>query len=130
MNRKQVLKNMKKNKKDNKVVEDESVVSRFIFTVGSFLILLIIGYLIIGIFVTKTITFGHEEEEKEEVTIDNNTILAGEIFEQKDEEYYVLVYDVSDTKGILGNWKSLYSGKEDSTKVYVVDSSKKLNAKG
>ena len=32
------------------------------------------------------------------------------------------VYDKSDTKSILSNWKNVYSNKEDALKVYEVDS--------
>lgn len=125
MNRKQVLKQIKKNKKNNSVVEDENIVSRFVFTIFTLLIVFIAGYLFIGFCVTKTLSFNKDKDEKkEEVTIDNKTILAGQIFEQKDKEYYVLVYDVSDTKNILSTWKNAYSG---GTTIYVVDSSSKLN---
>lgn len=129
MNRKQVLKDMKKNKKKNNIVEEENYVNRFIFTIFILLIVFIVGYLLVGIFVNKTITFGKKEEaKKEEVTIDNKTILAGQIFDQKDEEYYVLVYDASDEDGILNSWKGTYTGKENALPLYVVDSSVKLNA--
>lgn len=128
MNRKQVMKQMKNKKKDKKIVEEENYINRFIFTIGTLLIILIIGYLIIGIFVNKSISFKKDTEEKEEVTIDNKTILAGSIFDQKENEYYVLVYDAKDEKGILGNWKSVYESKDNALTVYVVDSSKKLNA--
>lgn len=130
MNRKQVLKNIKKNKKPTQSVTEENYVNSFIFTILVIIIAVIAGYLIIGIFVTKSINFGkNKDEKKEEVTIDNKTILAGQIFDQKDSEYYVLVYDVSDTKGILGNWKNIYSRKENSIPVYVVDSENKINAR-
>ena len=66
---------MKKNKKNAKVVEEDNLVSRFIFTIGIVLVVLIAGYLFIGTFVTKTL-FNKTKEEKQEVTIDNNTILA------------------------------------------------------
>ena len=128
MNRKQIMKEMKKNKKDKKVVEEDNYISRFIFTVGLILVILIIGYLVIGVFVNKTINFKKETEEKEEVTIDNTTILAGEIFDQKKDNYYVLIYDMSKEDNILSNWKSIYEAKENALTVYVVDSSKKLNA--
>lgn len=130
MNRKQVLKQVKKNKKNSQPVTEENYVNSFIFTILILIVLVIVGYLIIGIFVTKTINFGKDKEEnKEEVTIDNKTILAGQIFDQKESDYYVLIYDVSDTKNFLGNWKSVYSGKEGALPVYVVDSESKLNAK-
>lgn len=128
-NRKQILKNMKKNKKEKNKVEDENYINRFITYLFIFLLLLIVGYLFIGIFVNKTISFkkNKDKEEKEEVQIDNSTILAGEIFDQKEEEYYVLVYNPSDEQSIIKPWKGLYEGKTDSLKVYVVDSTEKLN---
>ena len=129
MNRKQILKNMKKNKKEKNIVEDGNYVNRFITYLFIFLLLLIAGYLFIGIFVNKTISFkkNKDKEEKEEIKIDNSTILAGEIFDQKEEEYYVLIYNPSDEQSIIKPWKGLYEGKTDALKVYVVDSTERLN---
>ena len=128
MNRKQVLRDMKKKKKEKNIVEDTNYVSRFILYLLILLILLIIGYLIVGIFVNKTITFNKKEDKKtSDVTIDNKTILAGEIFDQKENEYYVLVYNKNEENSILGTWKNAYTGKENALKVYVVDSETKLN---
>lgn len=128
MNRKQVLKDMKKKKKEKNFEEETNYVSRFILYLLIFLILLIIGYLIIGIFVNKTISFNKKDtKENSKVTIDNNTILAGEIFDQKEDEYYVLVYNKNEENSILGTWKGVYSGKENALKIYEVDSETKLN---
>lgn len=128
MNRKQVLKDMKKKKKEKNFEEETNYVSRFILYLLIFLILLIIGYLIIGIFVNKTISFNKKDtKENSKVTIDNNTILAGEIFDQKEDEYYVLVYNKNEENSILGTWKGAYSGKENALKIYEVDSETKLN---
>ena len=128
MNRKQVLKDMKKKKKEKNFEEETNYVSRFILYLLIFLILLIIGYLIIGIFVNKTISFNKKDtKETSKVTIDNNTILAGEIFDQKEDEYYVLVYNKNEVNSILGTWKGVYSGKENALKIYEVDSETKLN---
>ena len=123
---------MKKKKKDKKVVEEDNYINRFIAYLAFFLIMLIVGYLIVGIFVNKSISFNKnkdkEEEEEKEVVIDNSTILAGEIFDQKEEEYYVLIYNVNDSDSLFVNWLNAYKGKEDALTVYIVDSSKKLNA--
>ena len=128
MNRKQALKQLKKDKKKNKVVEDESnFFSRFVMTIAILLVVLIVSYLVIGIFITKSISFKKKEAETETVTIDNDTILAGQIFDQKEDSYYVLVYDKTDKKIILKEWKGLYKGKENSLKVYEVDSSNSMN---
>lgn len=128
MNRKQVLKDMKKKKKEKNFEEETNYVNRFILYLLIFLIILIIGYLIIGIFVNKTISFNKKDtKETSEVTIDNKTILAGEIFDQKEDEYYVLVYNKNEENSILGTWKGAYSGKENALKIYEVDSETKLN---
>lgn len=130
MNRKQVLKDMKKKKKEKNFEEETNYVSRFILYLLILLILLIIGYLVIGIFVNKTISFNKKDtKETSEVTIDNKTILAGEIFDQKEDEYYVLVYNKNEENSILGTWKGVYSGKENALKIYEVDSETKLNGK-
>ena len=128
MNRKQIMKDMKNKKRDKLIKEEENYVNRFVFAIFSILVTLIIGYLMIGIFVNKTITFNKDKDKKEEIVIDNSTILAGEIFDQSESEYYVLIYDKSDEKNILSNWKSAYESKDNALKVYVVDSSKKLNS--
>lgn len=130
MNRKQVLKNMKKNKKMNNTEEESNYVNSFVFAILILIIFFILGYLFIGIFVTKTISFGDKKDKKkEEITIDNDTILLGQLFEQSEDEYYVLVYDASDKDNILTNWKGKYESKGTNIKVYTVDSSNKLNAK-
>lgn len=131
MNRKQVLKEMKKNKKKQMTNEEENYVNSFVFALLTIIIVVVAGYLFIGIFVTKTITFGDkkEDEKKEEINIDNDTILLGQLFEQKDDSYYVLIYDKSDENNILTSWKGIYEGKEDKLKVYVVDSKDKINSK-
>ena len=130
MNRKQALKELKKNKKNNKVVEEEvNYFSRFIMIISFLLIALVLGYLFFGIFITKSISFKKTEEEKQEATIDNDTILAGQIFDQKEDSYYVLIYDKNDSKILLKEWKGLYGDKEDALKVYEVDSSNSINNK-
>lgn len=129
MNRKQVLKDMKKQKKEYEATEEENYLSRFMFTIAMLIIILLVLYLVVGLFVTKTIDFNKKEEPKETVSIDNSTILMGEIFDQKDEEYYVLVYDKTDKTSQISNYMSLYQGKENALKVYVVDSSLSFNKK-
>ena len=93
MNRKQVLKNAKNKKKEKINNEEENYFNRLVGILAFTLIIIILGYLFIGIFVNKTITFGDKKDKEEtEVTIDNTTILAGEIFDQKEDSYYVLIF--------------------------------------
>ena len=131
MDRKKALKEMKKQKREFNDEEEKSIVNRFVTTIGIVLLALVILYLFIGIFVTKTITFNKEkenEETKEEATIDNTIILASQIFDQKEDEYYVLVYNPEDKVENLTDFVNLYKNKEDATKLYKVDSTKKFNS--
>lgn len=129
MNRKQTLKRLKKERKAKNTVTDTNYANRFVMTLGLVLVALVGSYLIIGIFITKTIKFGSEEEEKTEVVIDNKTITAGQILDQKEDEYYVLVYNSKDLNSMVNNWKNVYTGKEGSLTVYLVDSKVGLNNK-
>lgn len=122
---------MKKEKKERNIIEDnDNYVSRFIFTIFITLILLVLSYLFIGKFVNKTLFVKDDKkEEKEEATIDNETILMGEIFDQKDSEYYVLIYDKSNNNDSLDNYKKVYESSDNSLAVYTVDSSLNFNSK-
>ena len=126
MNRKQALKSMKKDKKSRNVESDTNYLNRFVMTVAFLLVALIIGYLFIGIFVTKTI-FNDKEEEKQEVTINNEYILAGQIFDQKEDAYYVLVYNKQEKNQFIDSWKGKYSGNSDALPIYIVDISNAMN---
>lgn len=129
MNRKNVLKEMKKQKKEYNDAEEKSIVSRFIMTIGLILIALVALYLFVGIFITKTISFGKKDkEETTEVASDKTTILASQIFDQKEDEYYVLVYDTTDEVHNIEQFLNLYKTKSGSLPVYKVDSSKKFNS--
>jgi hypothetical protein len=127
MDRKQVLKNMKKQKKNYEKNEETNLVSRFVMTIGLILVLLIALYLFVGIFITKTINFNKEEETKKEVKIDNSTILLGQLFDQSESTYYVLVYDVTDEDSTLPDYMAMFKGKHSGSIFYVVDSSKAFN---
>ena len=128
MNRKQVLKSVKNKKKDQVVNEDTNYFNRFVGILAGSIIILIIGYLLIGIFITKSITFKKAEETKEEVSIDNDTILAGQLFDQKDDKYFVIIYNKNEKESILKDWVTYYNQKEDKLKLYVIDSEEKLNS--
>ena len=54
---------MKQDKKNKNTYQDTNYVNRFVMTLGLVLVVLIGSYLIIGIFVTKTIKFGSEEKK-------------------------------------------------------------------
>lgn len=129
MDRKNVLKEMKKQKKEYNDAEEKSIVSRFVMTIGLILLALVALYLFVGIFITKSISFGKKDkEETTEVASDKTTILASQIFDQKEDEYYVLVYDTTDEVHNIEQFLNLYKTKSGSLPVYKVDSSKKFNS--
>ena len=129
MNRKNVLKEMKKQKRNYNDEEEKNFVSRFVMTIGLVLVALVALYLFVGIFITKSISFGKKDnEETTEVASDKTTILASQIFDQKEDEYYVLVYDTTDEVHNIEQFLNLYKTKSGSLPVYKVDSSKKFNS--
>ena len=71
----------------------------------------------------------NDKEEAEEVTIQNEEILAGSTFKMKEEDYIVLYYDY--TMASAGVYDMLYSNytssQNDLPKMYKVDLSKGFN---
>ena len=94
---------------------------------GIVLIMFIIIY--IGTAITKgEIKLTKEEENKEEVTIQTEEILAGSTFKITDKEYMVLYYDFSsNNSGVYGSMYSSYKNSGNSIKMYRVDLSKGFN---
>ena len=129
---KQIMKNIERNSKNNiKSSEEKDTFYKFVTSLAGIILVLILCYLIIGIFVTKEINFNKDSKDDNktsEVTIDNSTITMGQIFEQKEETYYVVVYDVSSKLTNLSTFVSNYKSKEGSNAIYTVDSSKKFNS--
>lgn len=128
MDRKKALKELKKQKRDYNSEEEKNILNRFIMTLGIVLLGLVLLYLFVGVFITKTITFKKEQEEKEEVVIDRTTIFASQIFDQAEEEYYVLVYNPEEKIEDLSMFLNIYQSKNDSIKVYKVISTLKFNS--
>lgn len=133
MSKKQIIKNIKKNSKNNVKHGEKDNFYKFVTSLTVILIILIVGYLVIGIFVTKEISFKKDnnvqEEETSDTVIDNTIITGGQIFNQKDNAYYVIVYDFDNKLTVLSTYVSNYSSKENSIPIYKVDSSKKLNSR-
>lgn len=128
MSKKQILKNIQKDQKNNSVEEKDNYF-KFVTTLAILLIVFILSYFIIGFFYTKEIDFNKDKEEnKEEVNIDNNTIMLGQLFEQKEEEYYVLIYDMEEEDSTIKSWLSVYQGNNEKVTIYKVDSTKKFNS--
>lgn len=130
MGKKQILKNIEKDRKDSSLKEQKDNYFKFITTLAILLIIFILSYFIIGLFYTKEIDFNKDEEEtKEEVNVDNKTIMLGQMFDQSEDEYYVLIYNMEDDSSMIPSWQSTYESSDDALTLYKVDSSKKFNSK-
>lgn len=130
MNKKQILKNIEKNSKNNTKKEEKDSYFKFVTTLAVMLLLFVLTYFLIGVFYTKEIDFkSDDKEEKEEVSVDNSVIMLGQLLDQSKDEYYVLVYDFEDKVSSVSSWLSVYEGSSDALDVYKVDSSKKFNSK-
>ncbi len=131
MSRKQILKNIKKSTKNNKIIRQSDMFYKFVTTIAAVLLTLVLCYLIIGVFMTKEINVKKDSKkdtkDSTSVTIDNSVITGGQIFDQKDESYYVVIYDFESKVLNISNLVSSYSSKENALPIYKVDSSKKFN---
>lgn len=123
---------MKKNQKENSKNVEKDGFYKFVTTMTGILLILIACYLVIGIFITKEISFNKEGDKKDENTneavIDNSTITAGQIFDKKDSSYYVVIYDVDSKLTNIGTFISMYSSNDNALPIYTVDSANKLNS--
>ena len=132
MSKKQILKNIQKDRESSSIKEQKDNYFKFITTLAILLIIFILSYFIIGFFYTKEINFDKNkdtDDTKEEVNVDNKTIMLGQIFDQSDSEYYVLIYDMSDDSSMIPSWQSTYESSDDALTLYKVDSSKKFNSR-
>ena len=95
--------------------------------VGIILAIFIVVYLLIGIFVTKEIKWFQKDSDNEPVTnIQYTNILAGETFNQNNEEYYVIF---SDSEGFnYATYQTMINNNSDK-KIYLVDLANSLNKK-
>lgn len=91
------------------------------------LLVVIIGiiYLISALFITKELDWFSKEESGTSQSQVTNTILATEIFNQKEEEYYVYFYDYSDEDTQV---TSKITSTLSSKKIYKVDTNSALNS--
>ena len=128
MSRKKILKNIKKDKDINVQSQERDGYFSFVTTLAVLLIVFVVSYLLIGFFYTKELSLNKNEDSEEEVNVDNSTIMIGQLFEQKEDTYYVIIYDVNDKKSSIPSWLSVYILSDSSLAVYTVDSSKKFNS--
>ena len=129
MNKKQMIKEQKRIKEEQKQVanlfqDDKEIYNVFKIALG---VILFIGlaYVCLNIFNGNWKLFTKANIPTEE--IDENMLMVGTMFNKMDDEYLVLVYDMKDEKqAFYGALAQNYSG---STKLYYVDLSSGFNDK-
>ena len=118
---------MKRNKRHYKTTTSTELDYKRVIKIGvGVLIVLAVVYLVTAI-ASGEIKFNNKKEE-EETTIQYEEILAGEVFNRKASEYYVLFCNSSDT--YASYYLSLinsYKYNSDSLPFYTVDIEKKIN---
>lgn len=118
----------KKNKVKINTTTNDLEASKIVKILVGVLLVLGITYLIAAL-ITGDIKLGkNQEEEKEEVEIQYEEILAGETFKQKTDEYYVMYFNFTDnTASSYLTFKDTYSYQEGSLDFYLVDLEKGFN---
>ena len=104
--------------------EKNQIKSLIIITI---VLVLIVGliYLLSALFVTKELDWFEKDDNKEVVETVKNTILAKEIFDQSEEEYYVYFYNYKDNDERI---TSTVDENLTKSKVYKVNTDSALNA--
>jgi len=83
-------------------------------------------YLLSALFVTKELDWFSKDNNEENTVVVPNTILAAEIFKQKEENYYVYFYNYTDEDEEIS---STISSKLSNEKVYKVNTNDAFNNK-
>lgn len=127
--RKEQFKNKNKKMEPNEL-DTNIKLATAIKLISFILILLFVIYYVIAVFVTKELDISNKNKETSTITEENSTntvsnkILASNIFDQKEETYYVYFYDFTDEDELVKNVMSSIS----ETTVYKVDTNSSLNA--
>ena len=123
LRRKQAKKEGKSLKKEIHIEENE--IKQFIKITLLLVFIISVIYLISALFITKELDW-FDNKNEENNTLVENTILAAEIFKQKEEEYYVYFYNYQDEDIEV---TSHINNRLSSKKIYKVDTSSVLNNK-
>ena len=121
---------MKKNKKRNLYRTNTSMdveYSKVIKIALGVILILALTYFVTAL-ATGEIQFGKEKEEVQEVSIQYEEIIAGQILNRSNEEYYVMLFDFTDTfASYYLSLKDAYSETENALPFYIVDLEKHIN---
>ena len=108
------------------IKEETSQLKNLLIITSVLVFIICVIYILSALFITKELDWLDKKDENTTETLIENTILASEIFKQKEEEYYVYFYDYNDENTQI---TSAVSSKLSSKKVYKVDTSSALNSK-
>lgn len=118
---KQAKKTKKQTKTNNSFFSSDNEMAKLILLVVIVALAFAIFY-IITLFVIKKDDTKTPEEETKEVTIQYEKILIGNILNQKENEYYVLVYkDKDQYVDLYKGYLSYYQSKEESVPYYFAE---------
>lgn len=120
----------KKKSKNKKIVNNISSGTDTKNVVKVIVVVLIVFFLVylLTIYITSNSTDEVVKKQIENTTIQYDEILAGTSFDQKDNEYLVLFYNVDeDENSTYYTLKSDYEAKDDSHPIYYVDLGNSMN---
>ena len=108
------------------IKEEEKLIKKLIIITAILVFIICTIYILSALFITKELDWLDKKDEEVTETLAENTILASEIFKQKEEEYYVYFYDFNEKENQI---TSSVNNKLSSKIVYKVDTSSALNNK-
>ena len=105
----------------------ENEVYKFIKILVVVVILVVGFYFLTNSFVSKSKS---NDKETTETEISSNTIIVGSLLNRPYDDYYVLAFKSEDIDSVIyQTYISLYSEKENSNKIYLIDLDNELNSK-
>lgn len=117
---KQVDAKLKKAKLNDKYDADSaSEIKRFIYILLAIIIVILIVYGVTKLFSDETTTTTTTVTEGE---IDYDKVIIGNMLSRSETEYYVMIYDLEDSKAVLySSIISIYDNSDDAIKIYYCD---------
>lgn len=96
------------------------------------IIIVVAVVLLVGMYFLTTVILNKDSDDNSKITenaIQYDEILAGESFNQSEDEYYVIYYDSSNEYSVISSLISSYQLNNSDTKLYSVDLADGMNKK-
>ena len=96
------------------------------------IIIVVAVVLLVGMYFLTTVILNKDSDDTSKITenaIQYDEILAGESFNQSEDEYYVIYYDSSNEYSVISSLISSYQLNNSDTKLYSVDLADGMNKK-